>query len=177
MSDEGKTIDQVIEEEGQTIEVEGEITEIELVRDELGISEKIDPLGALLDQPDEAPTTEVYLKRLGTSFTVQAITDDRAYDKLIERCTIYRKNRRGGGRTRDLDGRRLSRLTVAEYTIEPAFHRRNGQESFEALSARFGSSEPEDLVDRALLMGEVDLLADAILELSGFDDEVETAGN
>lgn len=166
----------------QVVDIEEELTdepldELDEVRGDLGIGEGVDPLSALLDAPLEPPLDDVVLKRLGAAFTVMAITDDKAYDRIVERCTKFVKNRRGGGRQREVDGRRLARLTVAEYCINPSFTPKHDLKQYEALSAKYGTKEPEDLVARALLMGEVDLLADKILDLSGFDDEVETAGN
>ncbi len=161
----------------EEVETDEPLDPMDEVRGELGIGEGVDPLSALLDAPLEPPTDTVPLKRLGASFTVQAITDDKAYDRIVERCTKFVKNRRGGGRTREVDGRRLGRLTVAEYCINPSFTPKHNLKQYEALVEKYGSKEPEDLVERALLMGEVDLLADKILDLSGFDDEVDTAGN
>ncbi len=184
--DDGQTIDEAIAaDQGDAvdeIEIDAPVSEMDEVRGELGIGEGVDPVAALLEAPMEAPTQHVYLRRLSTYFDVEAILDDRAYDKIVERCTRYVRNRRGGGRTREVDGRRLSRLTVAEYTVAPAFSAKraadtSSESKFEAMAEKFGTREPEDLVDRALLMGEIDLLADAILTLSGFEDELETAGN
>jgi len=182
MSDEyeGMTMDEAIKADSEITEVidaDAEITEMDEVRAELGIGETVDPVAALLDAPSEAPTETVTIKRLNTKFVIQAITDDKAYDRIVEQCTSYVRNRRGGGRTREVDGRRLARLTVAEYTLSPPFKAKNGVDAYEALAAKFGAKEPDTLVDRALLMGEVDLLAEHILALSGFDDEVEMAGN
>ena len=152
-------------------------TDLDEVREELGIAENVDPLAALLDAPDEPPRDVVFIKRLGATFTVEAITDDAVYDNLVERCTKIVRSRRGGGR-REVDGRRLARLTVAEYCVNPAFKASRGRESYEALVKKYGSKEPEDLVDRALLLGEIDLIADKILAISGFEDDgVELAGN
>ena len=179
MTLEGKTVDEALAAlEGEDKIVEGDDTPMEAVRAELEIGDSVDPLTALLDAPLEAPTAEVYIKRLGAHFTVQAITDDREYERLVEQCTSYVRARRGQGRTREVDGRRLGRLTVANYCTSPAFHRRHGQAEFEQLAGKFDTEEPDVLVDRALLMGEVDLLADKILDLSGFEDDgVETAKN
>lgn len=177
------TIDEILQadkaeaEEPVVVELDSEDTPLEAVRAELKIGDNVDPLAALLDASDEPPTEDVFIRRLGTYFTVQAITDDKVYEKLTERCTIYVKNRRGAGRTKEIDGRRLARLTVAEYTMSPVFTRRIDPARFQALADRYGTEEPEDLVDAALLMGEIDLLADKILTISGFDDELETAGN
>lgn len=169
------TPEQVVDIE--EVETDEPLDEMDEVRGDLGIGENVDPLSALLDAPLEPPTDTVLLKRLGAAFEVQAITDDQAYDRIVDRCTKFVKNRRGGGRTREVDGRRLARLTVAEYCVNPSFVPRHNLQQYEALAEKYGTKEPEDLVQRALLMGEVDLLADKILDLSGFDDEVETAGN
>jgi len=141
----------------------------------IGAGDGMDPLQALLDAPRLVDTALVRIKRLDTSFTVQAIDDDRKYDKLVERCTRIVRNRRGGGRSREVDGRRLAKLTVVEYTLSPGF--RPGMEGFEALVERYGTSEPESLVSEALYIGEIDALADKILEISGFEDDLENAGN
>lgn len=183
MSDEGKTIHEVLaESEGDDalppdISTDVEPTPMDEVRDELGIGDGVDPVAALLDAPEEAPKDRVFIKRLKAWFVVEAIQDDKAYDRIVDRCTSYVKNRRGSGRTREVDGRRLTRLTVAHYTISPAFHPDRGRAEFDKLATKYGTKEPEVLVDRALLMGEVDALSDMIMTISGFEDELETAGN
>jgi hypothetical protein len=177
---EGLTIDEALRvERGESVAeaTSDEVSELDEVRAELGIDASVDPLSALLDAPLEPPTEEVRIGRLNALFVVQAITDDAEYDRIVERCTSYVKSRRGQGRTREVDGRRLARLTVATYCVKPSFTPKYDKAEFEALASKFGTREPEDLVKRALLMGEVDLLADKIMTLSGFDDEVETAGN
>lgn len=176
----GMSIDEVLRQDrGEEPEIKEDAytTALDDVREELGIGESIDPVAALLDAPMEDPQDTIRIKRLGTNFTITAITDDKAYERLVDQCTSYVKSRRGGGRTRELDGRRLARLTVAEYCLNPPFKAKHGAEQYEALAAKYGTKEPDTLVDRALLMGEIDLISEAILSLSGFDDEVETAGN
>lgn len=175
----GMTIDEVLKAEGDEPEVkaDAETTELDDVREELGIGTTVDPISALLDAPAEAPTDTVPISRLGTKFVIVAITDDKAYDRLVDQCTSYVKNRRGAGRTREVDGRRLARLTVAEYCTSPPFKAKYGADGYEALAAKFGTKEPDTLVDRALLMGEIDLINERILTLSGFDDDLTVAGN
>lgn len=160
----------------EVIDPEAEVSPMEDLREEMSIGDGVDPVAALLSvDPDQAPTATVPIKRLNTVFTVQAIMDDREYDKLVERCSTFVRNRRGGGRNREIDGRRLSKLTIAEYTVNPGF--KPGRPGYEKLAEKFGSQEPEILVARALLVGEQDLLTDKILTLSGFEDDLELAGN
>jgi hypothetical protein len=164
--------------EAEVVEVDEEASPAEEVRESLGIGEGLDPLSAFLAvDTSKPPTEDVHLARLGIKVTVQAITDDKEYEQLVDRCTLYVKNRRGGGRTKELDGRRLSKLTVAGFTVNPAFHPKNGKQQFDQLAKKYGTNDPEILVERALLIGEIDLLAERILTISGFDDELEVAGN
>ncbi len=192
MAGDGDTIDEVIraqtgvdgEDEGLLEDeiVDEPVTPMDELREELAIGVGVDPVAALLDAPVEAPTDEVFIRRLGASFTVEAILDDKAYDKIVERCTKRVRNRRGGGSTREVDGRRLSRLTLAEYTVKPAFSMKRATETgteaaFELMVEKYGTRDPEDLVGRALLLGEIDMVTDRIMTISGFEDELETAGN
>jgi hypothetical protein len=179
--DEGQTIDEMISDSNavgdSSSEQDEERSPIEEVRDELGIGEGVDPLAALLDTDDVAPTDRVFIRRLNAWFTIEAITDDKVYDRMTDRCTHYVKGRRGTGRQKELDTRRLGKLTVAEYTISPPFTRKRGAAEFDQLAEKYGTSEPEDIVGKALYIGEIDLLVDKIMTLSGFDDEIEVAGN
>ncbi len=155
-----------------------EPTPLEEVRDQLNIGEGVDPLAALLGTDDGSPPTqEVFIKRLNARFIVEAITDDKVYDRMVDRCTHYVKGRRGQGRTKELDTRRLGKLTVAEYTVSPPFTRKRGSAAFDQLAEKYGVGEPEDIVGKALYIGEIDLLADVIMTLSGFDDDIEVSGN
>lgn len=174
--EEGQTIEEALRgEEESEVQVIGK-DPMDAVREALNIGEGVDPITALLEAPKEAPEDKVYIPRLKAWFTVEAILDDKLYDQLVERCTKLVKQRRGGTR-REVDGRRLARLTVAEFTVNPPFKSARGQEGHDALAAKYGTREPEDLVARALLIGEIDKIAEKILDLSGFEDEVDTAGN
>lgn len=181
---EGMTVTEAIEAEGQSQEEDIDIGEVEEDADPdpldetlaaMGVGDGVDPVDALLNAPRVVDTDRVWIKRLNTWFTVQAIDDDRKYDKLVERCTRIVRNRRGGGRSREVDGRRLAKLTVVEYTVHPGF--KPNKDGFEALSERYKTNEPENLVSEALYIGEIDALADKILDISGFADDLEIAGN
>lgn len=159
-------------------EIIDEIAEIDPLDEVLaavGVGEGVDPVDALISAPRVVDTDTVTLKRLNAVFTVQAIDDDRKYDKLVERCTSIVRNRRGGGRSREVDGRRLAKLTVVEYTVYPGF--KPSRKGYEKLAERYGVTDPEALVSEALYIGEIDALADKILDISGFDDDLDNAGN
>jgi len=167
------------------IETEEDLSEDEErvadVRETLRIDASVDPLAALLDS-----TKRVYdyvpIPRLGAQFQVRAIEDEQAYRSLVERCTEVKRSRRGQSREK-INGPRLTKLIVAYYTVDPAFAPSSDAEvqaRYEKLVAQSGVREPEDLVSKWLLIGEVEKLGDAIMTLSGFDDGdllVEAAGN
>lgn len=183
MAEDGMTIREVLnsekDSEAEVIEIDEDRdpTPEESVRDALHIGEGVDPVAAFLDVDTTAPITdEVAIKRLGISVTVRAITDDREYERIVDRCTTWVKARRGG-RTKELDGTRLSKLIVANFTVNPPFAAKNGKADFEKLAQKYGTNDPEILVERALLIGEIDAISDKIMTISGFEDDYEVVGN
>lgn len=177
--------DRVVEideaDEPEVIELDEEASDIEkaqaAVEGVVGPG-SLDPLAALLDWDTSKPIQDRwYSRRLKAWFTYEAFHDDRDYERVVERATRYVK-RRGGGRQREIDNRQLSKLVVIERVVDPVFSPQHGQAKFQRLAAKYGSEDPEVLVGRALLPGEIDQLAEKILELSGYDDDLEeAAGN
>lgn len=155
-----------------------EASELDKVRNLTGASEMDDPLKALLAVDTTAPIEDTWFsKRLGVTFTLRGIRDDAEYDAIVDRATHYVK-RRGGPRQREVDGRRLSRLLVLEAVTNPPFAPKHGAEGHQALLQKYGALDSEELVAKALLPGEVDQIAEKIMILSGFDDDLEMiAGN
>ncbi len=166
---------ELISEVDEIIDDSADIDPLDEMLEAVGAGEGVDPIEALISAPRVVDTDTVKIKRLNALFTVQAIDDDRKYDKLVERCTSIVRNRRGGGRTREVDGRRLAKLTVLEYTVYPGF--KPGRKGYEQLTERYEVTDPEALVSEALYIGEIDALADKILDISGFDDDLDNAGN
>ena len=158
---------------------EGEETrrEEEELQDELNIGDGVDPLEAFLDVDRSVrPTATVRIPRLNTEVTVMAITDSRKHERMVKRCQREYKVR--GQRREELDVDKLAKLVVAEYTIWPPFRTGHGLEedkAFKKMAAKYGTSIPDVLVEKALYPGEIQKLADAIMELAGFDSEREIA--
>lgn len=129
-----------------------------------------DPLEALLSVDVVIPEDEVYIKRLGTCFKVKAPTA-REYKALLDRSV--KESGKGRNKTRNLEIDRFQKLLVYTFTVNPDL-------SNPKLLEKYGAMAPEDVVDRALLPGEIDRLAERILELGGFgedDDMVDDAKN
>lgn len=166
------------DEEPEEIELDEEASPEDKARAMIGASPADDPLKALLSVDSIEPLTDTWrCKRLGVDFQLQGFRDDRAYEMVVERATHYVR-RRGANRQRELDNRKLSKLLVIEGCVSPCFSQARDPASFEKLAEKYGSSDPEVLVGRALLPGEIDQIAEKVLELSGFNDDLEeVAGN
>lgn len=128
-------------------------------------------LDALLGaKPTVEITEEIAIKRLGTKFTVKALTGEDI-DKIREQATYPTKN----GRKTELkvNEEEVSRLLIVEATVEPNFNDAK-------LLKHFGAKDGGDCVQKSLLAGEIATLQTKVLELSGFmddEDEVEDVKN
>lgn len=124
----------------------------------------MDALQALLGAKPAAEITEkVKIKRLGTEFTIKALTGEDI-DKIRDQATYPVKN---GKKTElKVNEEEVARLLIVKATIDPNFA------SKEAL-AHFGATDAGECVQKALLAGEIATLQNEILMLSGFDDEEE----
>lgn len=122
-------------------------------------------LQALLGAKPAAEITEqVTIKRLGTDFTIKALTGEDI-DKLREQATYPVK--RGRKTVQEVNEEEASRLLIVKATVEPNFGDAQLLEHFKAMDAG-------DCVRKALLAGEITTLQSRILEVSGYlDDEDE----
>lgn len=127
----------------------------------------------LSQDPNTAIQAEVYIPRIDTKMVVEAMRDTKLYDQMHDRCATWTK--RNGIRVKvDVNERRLARLMIAQWTSWPPFRRGHGaeaDEAFDQMAAHYGTDEPEILVGRVLLPGEIRKVANAIMEVSGFEDE------
>lgn len=124
----------------------------------------MDALQALLGaKPATEITNQVKIKRLGTEFTIKALTGEDI-DKIRDQATYPTKN---GKKTElKVNEEEVARLLIVKAVVDPNFA------SKEAL-AHFGASDEGECVQKALLAGEIATLQNEILMLSGFDDEEE----
>lgn len=131
---------------------------------------ELDAMETLLDVPSRQHIEEtVILNRRGKGkmkFKVRAIGGEE-YKDIQEQCTQRVRNRRGGGMTTEFDARKSQRLVVLACVLEPSLKDKKLMEAYNV-----PADQPELVVDRALLPGEVDLLSESILDLSGYTDEV-----
>lgn len=123
-------------------------------------------LQALLGaKPAAEITQQVRIKRLGTDFTVKALTGEDI-DKLREQATYPVKE--GKKTVQKVNEDEASRLLVVKATVEPNF-------ADKQLVEHFNAADASDCVRKALLAGEIATLQQAILELAGFTDDEDEA--
>lgn len=102
-------------------------------------------LEALLAAPTEAPTTDVFIQRIGTSFKLKALNMDE-FNSIATKVESESD---------------LSAAFVAEALESQPFHDAKLMEQYDAMS-------PIDCVKKVLMAGELTMLADAVTKISGF---------
>lgn len=161
--------DEVLEADFEVAESK-ETRQLTQVREELGITEAVDPLKAILDAPIGPVTGEWECKRLNTKFAIRAL-NSREYNQIQDRATRWTRNKRTGRNERDLDPMAMSLLVCASGTTNPNFN--NPQ-----IKKKYGLNDrqPHEIVSVILLPGEIDKLAEQILNLSGYEEDLEDLG-
>ncbi|RED85304.1 MULTISPECIES: phage tail assembly chaperone [Cohnella] len=116
---------------------------------------------------DTLPERAVRLERLDIPVKLRGLTGKQVFS-IRERCT-ERKEKRGQTIER-LDEELFNVSLIAASTISPNWG--NPQ-----LLAKFSASGPEEVIKRILLAGEMSALGDVVLDLSGFNTELEDVKN
>ncbi len=143
----------------------------ELERAKEETAEFVDPLEALLGvDTTVVPSEEVFIPRLKTKVKVQA-PEPNIYKKLMKRCTTYKKNKKTGGMSREFDNELFQKLLIFENVVNPNLREPR-------LLEKYGINQavPEDIVEKAFYPGEQDRLADAILTLGGYTEDLVEVG-
>lgn len=123
-------------------------------------------LQRLLDA-DTVPEKSVLLERLGVPVRLRGLTGKQVFG-IRERCT-ERKEKRGQTVER-LDEELFNVSLIAAATVAPNWG--DGK-----LLAKFSASSAEEVIKRILLAGELSALGDVVLDLSGFNTELEDVKN
>ncbi|WP_298833947.1 hypothetical protein [uncultured Planococcus sp.] len=123
------------------------------------MTNKPNALDALLTAELETVET-VHIKRLGVDFTVKAITSDE----------LNKINEQSKGPNGKVNESEINGLLVAAACIDPSFKDAGLRERYDAVTAA-------DVVNKALLAGEVVKLTQTIMEISGFSDDTTKIKN
>jgi len=129
--------------------------------DEIKIQTGNEILRALLDQT-YTPEADVEIKRLGVTLRVRGLRD-KEIRRIRDQAEYTYKDRRTGRRISEVDWDTYTSLMIVAGTV-------NFDWSNKELMSKFKVSSPEEVVSQALLAGEKDKLANAIMDLSGFED-------
>lgn len=130
----------------------------------------MDALEALLGAEIDVKES-VYIKRLNADFIVKAL-DDETFNEIQDEATRYVGT--GANRRKEIDESKLNALLVAKAVIN-----KDGEAFFKnpQLLEKYGAKTAEECVRKALLVGEVATLVKAVLDISGFDNDVEEIKN
>lgn len=115
-----------------------------------------DVLRALLDTED-TPQKDVYMKRFGVHFRIQAI-DGKTINRIREQATYPTKD------GEKVDNEKFGMLIIEKGCAIPNW-------SDPTLLSKYGASSATEVIGKRLLAGEIAKLAGEILDLSGFDDD------
>ncbi|MBB6673020.1 phage tail assembly chaperone [Cohnella nanjingensis] len=119
-------------------------------------------------EADSVPERAVQLARLGIPVKLRGLTGKEVFN-IRERAT-ERKERKGQTIER-LDDEAFNVSLIATATVSPNW-------GDPKLRAKFGSaSNAEEVIKRVLLAGELSALGEVVLDLSGFNTELEDVKN
>lgn len=136
-------------------ETADELTDDELLKRLLGVDTK-------------PPEARFRIKRLDVVVTVKALRDDEI-EALQEQCTRTTRDRRGRV-SREFDSQKFARRLIVAASVKPNW-------GAPELMRKFEASTPDQVVRRLLLAGEIDMLSDVILDLSGYEEGIEELKN
>lgn len=130
-----------------------------------------DILDKLFAASDSAniPTKKVTLKRIGLSFFMKGLKESEV-EKLRKQYTTIRMVR--GAEEKNIDQSGFNRALIATATTAIGQEDSGVRWNHESLLAKYKASSDEQVIKRVLLAGEISQLADAVLELSGFYEDI-----
>jgi hypothetical protein len=115
----------------------------------------------------EIPQKTVAISRLGIPVTVKGLTGKEVF-KLREKCTLPTKDK--GRETSRLDEEAFNVGIISLATVSPDW----GNSS---LIQNYNASSKDEVIKRVLLAGELSALSDVVLDLSGFNQELDEVKN
>jgi len=119
-------------------------------------------------ETDAVPQRTITLPRLGIPVTLKGLTGKQVFN-LRERSTNHWNDKKGREKERlDEEAFNVGLITLA--TVKPNW-------GDPKLADKYSASGPEEVVKRLLLAGELSSLGDVVLDLSGFNLELDEVKN
>ncbi|MCT4593183.1 MAG: hypothetical protein N4A57_02765 [Anaeromicrobium sp.] len=122
---------------------------------------------AKLMEPTEAPEATYLIDRLGIPITLKGLSE-KEINRIKRECTYTRKER--GKRVKELDDEEFNAALIEVATVKPNW---NDKKLLDALKA----SDGRQVIRKKFLAGETSAMADKVLELSAFDNDLEEIKN
>ncbi|EGO86264.1 hypothetical protein G8S49_11090 [Clostridium botulinum C] len=116
-----------------------------------------------LMEPTSVPESTYLIGRLGIPVTLKGLSE-KEINRIKKECTYTRKER--GKRIKELDDEEFNAALIEAATVTPNW---NNPKLLDALKA----SDGRQVIKKKFLAGETSSMGDKVLELSGFDDELE----
>lgn len=122
---------------------------------------------ARLLNTDEVPQKTVVMSRLKIPVTLKGLTGKQVF-AMRERCTSRIKEK--GREVERLDEEAFNCGLISMATVKPNW-------GDPQLLTKFNASGPEEVIKRLLLAGELSSLGDEVLDLAGYNLELEEIKN
>lgn len=120
-------------------------------------------LKALLSVEDK-PEKDVYMKRFGVNFRIQALDGD-LINRIQEQATFITPKGE-----KKINEQKFGALVIQKACLVPNW-------AAPELLEKYGTNDPTDVIKKRLLAGEIAKLSAEIMELSGFNDDGEELKN
>lgn len=120
-----------------------------------------------LMEPTEVPEATYFIDRVGIPITLKGLSE-REINRLKKECTYVRKER--GKKIEKLDDEEFNAGLIEAATVKPNWNEPRLLDSIKA-------SDGRQFIRKKFLAGETSAMADKVLELSGFDEDLEEIKN
>lgn len=144
------------------LENKNELTEEEI------IEQTEDEIINKLLEPTDAPEKTYELERLGIHITLRGL-NEKEIQRIRKECTIQVRGTRRQ-MTKELDDEEFNAALIEKATIKPDWGNKKLLDKMKLSSGR-------EVIKRKLIAGEMTALSDKVMELSGYDDELEEIKN
>lgn len=152
-----------LEERDLDLELE---EDVELTDEEILEMTEEDIINKLME-PTEVPEKTYMLDRIGIPVTLQGLSE-KDIQRLRRECTKEVGKR--GNKRKELNEEEFNAALIEKATVKPNWGSKK-------LLDQLGLSSGREVIKRRLLAGEMVALGDKVMELSGFDDELEEVDN
>lgn len=135
---------------------------LEMTEEEILKMTEDDIINKLLD-PLDVPEKTYALDRLNIPVTLKGL-NEKDIQRIRKECTTTKKNR--GQTIKELNEEEFNAALIEKATVKPNWGDKR-------LLSQHNLSSGRELIKRRLLAGEMAALGDKVMELSGYDDELE----